>query len=329
MPKISLWLSVILCSAITTNAYAEEFSLASSPSSDSASASSLPTAQSLLNKMSENASTINYSGAFTYQNQTNAALQSFKVDHWIANGQKHDRLMFLNGPEREILREGQSLDCKAMGNKLLQGGFADVGKTLAAMADLYQFDVRGQERIAGRLARVLQVVPKDPYRYGYFLSIDEETGLVLKAWLIDEHANPLERYQFISIDVNPNVAQLENVVDSKHQHKVTADATSCNPTNFGKPKGWELNWVPQGFKFAGQQMLNNGQDMLMYTDGLTTFSVFLEPTTNTAPEGVGQRGATLAYMSRVAVKNSTYRVSVVGEIPVAAAAKIAQNIAGL
>jgi len=321
MLKISLWLSVGLCLAITTSSYAQEqLPSAENPAS--------LTVQSLLNKMSQNASKINYRGAFTYQNQSSVALQSFKIEHWIENGQKHDRLMFLNGPEREILREGQAIDCKAMGDKLLQGGFADIGKTLASLNDLYEFEIRSQERVAGRLARVLRVVPKDPYRYGYFLSIDEETGLVLKAWLIDENANPLERYQFVSIEVSSDPSQLENVKASSHQHKAAADVTPCNPTDLTKPETWNIAWVPQGFAFAGQRKLANGQDMLMYTDGLTTFSIFLEPAKGSTPEGVGQRGATLAYMSHLMVNNSLYRISVVGEIPVAAAAKIAQNIAG-
>jgi sigma-E factor negative regulatory protein RseB len=177
------------------------------------------------------------------------------------------------------------------------------------------------------LARVLQVIPKDPYRYGYFLSIDEETGLVLKSWLIDENAHPLERYQFISLDLNPDVAQLKAQVLT-HQHKAAADVTPCNPKEVTKPAGWNITWVPEGFVFAGRRNLTSGQTMLMYTDGLTTFSIFIEATSSFVPEGVGKRGATLAYMSRLSVKDIVHRVSVVGEIPVAAAAKIAQNITG-
>lgn len=320
MSKISLWLSVGACLAITTSVYAQE-------QSSSVTSASL-SVQALLNKMSQNAATTNYRGAFTYQNQSSIALQSFNVEHWIENGQKHDRLVFLNGPEREIVREGQAVDCKAMGDKLLQGGFTEIGKRLASLNDLYDFEVRSQERVAGRLARVLRVVPKDPYRYGYFLSIDEETGLVLKAWLIDENANPLERYQFVSIDMNPDLQQFESAKASRYQHKAAADVTPCNPTDLSKPELWNVAWVPQGFAFAGQRKLTNGQDMLMYTDGLTTFSIFLEPAKGNTPEGIGQRGATLAYMSHLMVNNSLYRINVVGEIPVAAAAKIAQNIVG-
>jgi len=323
MPKISTWLSSGVL-AITTVFLVQTSSaqeIISSPPM------SLPSVQTLLNKMSQDAAHINYRGSFTYQNQTSIELQSFRVEHWLENGVEHDRFLFLNGPERVIVRDGQPVDCKAMGDELLQGSISQIGKALVKMDDLYQFEIRGQERIAGRLTRVLQVIPKDPYRYGYFLSIDEDTGLVLKSWLIDENARPLERYQFISLDLNPDIAQLK-AQSLPHQHKAVADVTPCNPTEFTKPSNWQIAWVPQGFAFAGQRKLNNGQTMLMYTDGLTTFSIFIEPTTSFVPEGVGKRGATLAYMSRLVVKDTVFRVSVVGEIPVAAAAKIAQNITG-
>lgn len=298
-------------------------------SSAASSEQPLPSVQSLLVKMSQDAAHFNYRGAFTYQNQSSIALQSFRVEHWIENDQEHDRFVFLNGPEREIVRDGQPVDCRAMGDKLLQGGFAQIGKTLSSLDNQYQFEIRGQERVAGRIARVLQVIPKDPYRYGYLLSIDEETGLVLKSWLIDENARPLERYQFVSIELNPDISKFMAEKPKAHQHRAVADITSCNPTELTKSDLWQVGWVPEGFAFAGQRLLANGQTMLMYTDGLTTFSIFIEPSNHATPEGVGQRGATLAYMSHLIYKDIVYRVSVVGEIPVAAATKIAQNIAGL
>ncbi len=327
MPKISLWLSSCLVVAITASVQAQTSSAPAASVPETNVSESLPSVQALLNKMSQDASRINYRGSFTYQNQTSIQLQSFRVEHWVENSVEHDRLLFLNGPERLIVRDGQPVDCKAMGDKLLQGGFAQIGKTLVGMNQLYEFEIRGRERIAGRWARVLQVKPKDLYRYGYFLSIDEETGLVLKSWLIDENSLPLERYQFIALELNPDIAQLKAQVLPR-QHKANADVTPCNPTEQTKPSAWQVAWVPPGFIFAGERKLATGQTMLMYTDGLTTFSIFLEATTKFVPEGVGKRGATLANMSRLVVKDTVYRVSVVGEIPVEAAAKIAQNITG-
>ena len=320
MPKHTLWLSAGLLLAASTMSLAEQ-----SPSSTS---NSLPTVAFLLSKMSQEAARTQYRGSFTYQNQTSINLQSFTIEHWITNGIEHDRLVFLNGPEREILREGQPVDCKPMGDKLLQGHFSQMGQSLAKLDDLYQFEIRGQERVAGRLARVLQVIPKDPYRYGYLLSIDEDTGLVLRSWMIDENARPLERYQFVSIELNPDFTDEKKQKVSAHAHQALAMVTPCNPMELSVPMGWRVGWLPPGFAFAGQRKLANGQDMLMYTDGLTTFSVFLEPAPALIPEGIGQRGATLAYMTRLVYNNIAYRISVVGEIPAATATKIAQNISG-
>jgi len=327
MLKISMWLSSCLVVAITSSVQAQTPSTPSSAAPETPTSASMPTVQALLSKMSQDATQINYRGAFTYQNQTSIELQSFRVEHWVENGVEHDRLLFLNGPERLIVRDGQPVDCKAMGDKLLQGSFSQIGKTLVKMDQLYHFEIRSRERIAGRWARVLQVIPKDPYRYGYFLSIDEATGLVLKSWLIDENARPLERYQFIALELNPDLAQLKAQALPR-QYKAVADVTPCNPTELSKPSAWQVAWVPPGFIFAGQRKLASGQAMLMYTDGLTTFSIFLEATNSFVPEGLGKRGATLANMSRLVVKDVVYRVSVVGEIPVVAAAKIAQNISG-
>ena len=165
MPKISLWLSSCVFLAVATAVQAQTITqeaISSPPMS-------LPSVQTLLSKMSQDAAHVSYRGSFTYQNQTSIELQSFRVEHWIENGIEHDRFLFLNGPERLIVRDGQSVDCKAMGDELLQGSFAQIGKTLVKMDQLYQFEIRSQERIAGRVARVLQVIPKDPYRYGYFL----------------------------------------------------------------------------------------------------------------------------------------------------------------
>jgi sigma-E factor negative regulatory protein RseB len=68
---------------------------------------------------------------------------------------------------------------------------------------------------------------------------------------------------------------------------------------------------------------------MLYTDGLTTFSVFIEAATGAVPEGVASRGATLAVMDSLVHQGKSYRITVVGEIPVVTAQKIAQNIEGI
>jgi sigma-E factor negative regulatory protein RseB len=213
-----------------------------------------------------------------------------------------------------------------MGDQLLLGHLSKVGNQLAQLDELYRFEIRGPERVAGRNTTVLLAVPLDVYRYSYFLSIDNETGLVLKSWLVDEAARPMERYQFVELDLNPDLSELKKMSVPRLHRSTDTSIPECNPANVKEPQKWKLQWLPPGFAFVGQKVVRNNIDMLMYTDGFASFSVFIEQTLEAVPEGVAKRGATMAAMDQLILNSQRYRVTVVGEIPVAAAQKIAQNI---
>lgn len=282
--------------------------------------------QTLFAKMSRVSHNLNYQGAFTYEHQNTSTLQGFRVSHWVEDGVEHERLLYLNGPEREIVRHGQALDCFSPGDQLLQGRLSSIGSRLISLDELYQFQIRYTERVAGRMATVVQVVPRDEFRYGYVLSVDQETGLVLKSLMIDGTGRILERYQFLELDLNPDIKQLQQEPMAKLHRVANAQLGGCNKTQGGEPEGWELKWIPSGFAFVGQQRVRESADMLMYTDGLTTFSVFIEPASDQPPEGIGQRGATVAFMSKVASNDKVHRLTVVGEIPAVAAEQVAAGV---
>lgn len=288
-----------------------------------------PQVDELLAKMAGTSHKLNYRGTFTYQHKDNPSLNSFLVYHWVEDGVEHERLQYLNGPEREISRSGRAMDCHSVGDQLLLGKLSGIGDKLAQLGDLYRFEIRGPERIAGRNATVLLAIPQDAYRYSYFLSIDNDTGLVLKSWLVDESARPLERYQFVELELNPDLAKIKQAPLPNLYRDTHTSVPECNPSTLKEPQKWRLQWVPPGFAFVGQKVVKDDIDMLMYTDGLTSFSVFIEMAGEAVPEGVAKRGATLAAMDQFTLNNQRYRVTVVGEIPVAAAQKIAQNIGGI
>lgn len=283
----------------------------------------------LLQKMASVPHTLNYQGAFTYQHKDNPTLQSFRITHWVEDGVEHERLQHLNGSEREVLRSGKAIGCESLGDQLLQGKMTRLGVNLARMDEFYRFEIRGPERVAGREATALLALPLDGFRHSSLLTIDNETGLVLKSWLVDESARPLERYQFIDVDFSPNLEDIQQQPAAKIQRSATAQVSECNPSNLKQPEHWQLAWVPPGFAFVGQRQVRNQIDMLMYTDGLTTFSVFIEAAAGVIPEGVASRGATLAVMDSLSYQGKSYRITVVGEIPVVTAQKIAQNIGGI
>ncbi len=292
--------------------------------SDNAAVGTSQEVAALLAKMASGSQRVNYQGTFTYQHKDNPALQSFRISHWVDEGVQYERLQHLNGPEREISRAGRDLNCATLSDRLLLGGIDS--DRLVKLGQLYRFELRGQERVAGRMAWVLLAIPQDAYRYSYFLSIDNETGLVLKSWLVDEAARPLERYQFVALELNPDVSQLKAQPMATLHRDAEMDVPSCNPSHLEEPRDWQLTGLPPGFAFVGQKRVRDRIDMLMYTDGLASFSVFIEPGDSSAPEGIAQRGATLAVMDQLNLEGQIYRVTVVGEIPVASAQHIAQQI---
>ncbi len=281
----------------------------------------------LLHKMATVPKTLNYQGSFTYQHKDNPALQSFRILHWVEDGVEHERLQHMNGVEREFVREGKSLECDSLGNQLLQGKISQFGANLARLDQLYKFEILGPERVAGREATGLLALPLDKFRHSSLLSIDNETGLVLKSWLVDESSRPLERYQFIDLDLSPDPESMKQPLAKIH--KDANSQTDCNPDVLKQPERWQLAWVPPGFVFTGQRQVRQKIDMLMYSDGLTTFSVFIEPAAGVIPEGVAHRGATLVIMDALTYQGKTYRITVIGEIPIVTAQKVAQSIGGI
>ena len=65
---------------------------------------------------------------------------------------------------------------------------------------------------------------------------------------------------------------------------------------------------------------------MMFTDGLTAFSVFVEWMPQGAGDVVSRNGATVALTRLVDGPDAEHLVTIVGEIPVSTARQIAQGV---
>lgn len=286
---------------------------------------SLPTVRELLAQMAERQRQNNYRGTFTYRNLS--GIESFRLEHWRDDGNEYQRLYYLTGPEREAVMT-RPLDCHPVGDRLIAGQLEGLTQHLTSLDKLYSFRVMGFERVAGRPATVLQIVPRDPFRFGYVFSIDRETGLLLKSLLVDDNQQLVEQFQFMELETGLDSSDFSADDHAKVSHRVAADELSgCREPQTGEPTDWQLNWVPEGFAFAGQQSVRDDTQMLMYTDGLSSFSVFLDPVSgNLAIEGRAKRGATNFYVEGVSLGGQRYQLTVLGEIPFTVAERVGQSI---
>lgn len=58
--------------------------------------------------------------------------------------------------------------------------------SLAGLTEFYDIRKGALERIAGRDAQVVVLEPRDAWRYGHKFWVDTDSGLLLKAGMLDE-----------------------------------------------------------------------------------------------------------------------------------------------
>lgn len=284
-----------------------------------------------IDRMSHSFRELNYRGAFSYQQGDR--MRSFRIAHAVIDGEEYERLEYLDGEQRHVVRKGHKLDCVHAGHKLIRfivptglGKKAD--EQLLGVEQHYQLHIESRGRLAGRDVVNLLIRPKDPYRYGYLLSLDEQTALPLRSELLGENGAVLERFQFVELEVG--VAMDKSEFDAMEKMVSAEHPGSSSPESFPTIAGeWQPGWVPDGFSAVKSSRRPASKDMATYTDGLAVFSVFLERMQGAEKRGDGmvRKGATTAYSRALELASQPYRVTVVGEIPRQTAERIAQSVA--
>ncbi len=292
-------------------------------------------ARALMDKMSRSFRELNYQGAFSFQQGDN--IESLRMAHAVIDGQEYERLEHMDGDKREIIRRGHSLTCIHPGHQLIR--FYQQQQSLKyspvdqeSIDQYYQFKVTDSGRIAGRDVINMQISPRDTHRFGYRLSLDKETGLLLRSELQGPKGAILERFQFVDIVIGGPI-ELEYFTGADHSYHAehAPPEVSTNKALSRPERSWTVKWLPGGFTAAVANLTVTSDDMATFTDGLTVFSVFLEreidpDTMAKGVEGRAQRGATIAYSRALLLAGHPHRVTVVGEIPAQTAQQVAQSV---
>jgi sigma-E factor negative regulatory protein RseB len=182
---------------------------------------------------------------------------------------------------------------------------------------------------------VVNVIPKDKFRYGYIVAIDKETGLMLQSILINSQGKPMERFQFVDVSIGADLDNVEFTSELSASDDIDVDQSDClkanQPVNVSSSQ-WVPKWLPPGFVLSSYQPVDaEGQESLMYTDGLAVFSVFIDSAEKSRrlPPVDANLGATVAVLTKTSLNNQQYAICVVGEIPRSTASQIANAISPL
>ncbi|KTB73856.1 MULTISPECIES: MucB/RseB C-terminal domain-containing protein [Pseudomonas] len=287
-------------------------------------------AQDAINRLAKVDQQQSYQGTFVYER--NGSFSTHRIWHRIADGHVQERLLQLDGSAQEVLRVDGLTQCVS---GTLEAGVANPADSSARAFDVkrlsawYDIKIVGKSRVAGRQATIVALSPKDQHRYGLELHLDNETGLVLKSLLLSEKGQLLERFQFTDLDTAG--------VLSEQLLKASAD---CKPVSVVKTKpepsissvAWHSDWLPPGFEVSSSGVRKDASTQssvthLMYGDGLARFSVFIEAVKGGSSSDIRtQLGPTVAVSRRLTTPQGDMMVTVVGEIPMGTAERIALSM---
>jgi len=286
--------------------------------------------------MQEAATRLNYEGVFVYLHGNQ--LDAMQVVHALVDGTPRERLYSLNGEAREIIRDAEQVWCYLPDRKMgvreyRKGSEVDfpsiLPDSLGQLTHGYELESGRRDRIAERVAQQVIIKPRDEFRYGYRLWADVETGLLLKADLLDSDDVPIEQYMFTQVSIgSPIAAERLRSRTPKETLKWHSDGDRPLVESAGEAS-WAVADAPPGYRQTSSltrllPMKKVPVEHLVYSDGMSTVSIFIEKKGGDSDtmEGLSRMGAVHAY-GRVI---DGYQVTVVGEVPAATVEKMGMSL---
>jgi sigma-E factor negative regulatory protein RseB len=277
-----------------------------------------------LERMNKALTTRNYVGVFTHVRGTRA--ETLRIIHRVRGRDVSERLQSLDASGREFIREGDELTCYFPDRREVlverrspDGPLLGALPSLADGGDSQVYEIRGgeRERLMGRTTRVVALHPRDEYRYGYRLWIDQETYMPLKTQLCDATGQVIEQILFSSIDLPERIpdSMFKPQIDAANFRWLRAER---RVVSVASPALWEAMRLPPGFRMAtrsNQAMPGSSGPVehLVFTDGVASVSVFVEPRKpdSRPAQGPARVGSSSAFSTVV----DGHQVTAVGEVP--------------
>ena len=272
----------------------------------------------------------NYEGTFVLRKSDK--MMTMHVVHGVDDRGVWESMESLNGEARKIVRHNNEVisiypdrklvTVSQMGDK--PGLHPILPENLDKLVNLYTINQLGDERIAGRETSVLNVQPKDAYRYGYKYWLDNDTGVLLKCDLLDENGEIVEQMMYTSFRDHADVPTSAFSIPELEGY-----ARQVLNKDRGRPAdtGWYVADIPDGFMLTQSSVRSSeeGETLhLLYSDGLASVSVFVESLKDSPHRltGASRMGALNAYGKQL----DGSQIIVMGEVPEATVARIAESM---
>ncbi len=288
-----------------------------------------------LQRMNEAVDGLNYTGTFVHLSGSES--RTMRVVHRAATASSPvaERLLSLDGPEREVLREDKVTRCTMPADRAVvvdAGGESPLRAALpdyeGGVQDLYNIAFLGEERVAGRRTRRIAVRPLDRYRFGYQFWLDTVTAMPLKTMTLGEHGRVVELMHFTDIAFPGEIEEAALAPTLATEGYATLYPSQVGDHELRSEAAWTADRLPRGFRLSiATRELAEGAptaEHLVYSDGLASVSVFIERsrTASRARATFAELGAASAFSRSV----GAYQIVVIGEVPADTVTMIGRSI---
>lgn len=288
----------------------------------------------LLRQLSQAAHEQSYQGTFVIQRGSD--MESSQVAHGKLDGQEFTRVQVLDGRPREIVRTGQETRCyyPAQHKLRLESGYrrrlfpALIEPPYDHYLDLYTVSWRGLTRVADHECRLIYFQARDMARFDHEFCVDSQSALILKAVTLDSNQVPLETELFTTL--NSNFHPHPDAFRSGYQDMSGWKTVRFPMSEVSRQSPVRIGYVPAGYTKVLEMEVQPPKATApirhwVFSDGLSSFSVFLRDQTN-AEAGAPVSRVLNSALSYYSGSLQPYHVVVLGEIPQETVRSIGQSI---
>lgn len=241
------------------------------------------------------------------------SVRTLALSHRIQDGIRQQVVQYLDGPAVSIERRSP-VGRLAWTEENSNGELPSPARWADHLEQYYTIEFEENARVAGRDAVKLSFTPQDQWRFSHEWWLDLDTGLLLKHVLNDQQGRTLESFQ---------ITQLQSPQKYTGSVFVEAPKVALNTP-------WRTTWLPDGFITQPITFSNDGVHQRVYSDGLATVSIFVEPFSleqeNELREGVQQLGVSAVAIEHYVTEEGRWQLVAIGEMPVTSLQRIVRSI---
>ena len=302
----------------------------------------------MLKRMADADRQQNYEGTFVLRKSD--SISALRVTHGVDEKGVWESLEALDGEARKVLRHNNRVVSIYPERQLLTIRHSDSVQPLHQqlpsdfdrLEKYYSIQQREDDRIATHPTLVVDVIPKDDYRYGYRYWIEKDNGILLRCDLLDDEDRVVEQMMFTSLEYLDQIPADAFDLQQYQQFTQQVQQEPDLEVSFDVLQ-WRVRQLPEGFKLKQAHLRylhptkHSSRDPerttdavqpdllhLVYSDGLASVSVFIEK--NQGENRHLQGAATMGAVNAYGQPQGDFFITAVGDVPMKTVQVIAANM---